>query len=198
MPGMDGMELLRQAKKLDTNLPVLMITAWAASTGQLRQLSKVLTITLPSRWTYRSSLRKYGSSGRKEAEPRETRLMRGDARTGNMSPPGHDGPQSGGGTYRLRNRPCRASNFAVIIQGNGTGKNWQLGPFTRQAREQGAARAVDCGAIPETLFESELFGYEKGGVHRSDWQRSLANSKWPREARCFLDENWEHALEFPD
>ncbi len=36
MPKMDGMELLRRAKKLDANLPVIMITGWAVSTELFR------------------------------------------------------------------------------------------------------------------------------------------------------------------
>src|SRR5204863_2967931 len=47
--------------------------------------------------------------------------------------------------------------------------------------------AVDCGAIPETLIESELFGHEKGaftGAHqRKDGQFSLAEG-----GTLFLDE----------
>lgn len=56
------------------------------------------------------------------------------------------------------------SNFNVIIIGEtGSGKE-----VVAQAIHQGSPRAqgpfvpLDCGAIPETLLEGELFGYEKG------------------------------------
>ncbi len=57
-----------------------------------------------------------------------------------------------------------SKNVTVLIQGeSGTGKEvvarsiWQLSD-----RANGPFVAVNCGAIPEELFESELFGYEKG------------------------------------
>ena len=56
------------------------------------------------------------------------------------------------------------SNFSVVIQGEtGSGKE-----LVAQAIHGFSARSsklmvpVDCGAIPETLFESEVFGHEKG------------------------------------
>ncbi|HET7875726.1 MAG TPA: sigma 54-interacting transcriptional regulator, partial [Methylomirabilota bacterium] len=56
------------------------------------------------------------------------------------------------------------STFTVIIQGEtGTGKELVARAIHQQsARRNGPFVAVDCGAIPETLVESELFGYEKG------------------------------------
>jgi two-component system nitrogen regulation response regulator GlnG len=81
------------------------------------------------------------------------------------------------------------SNFTVVIQGEtGTGKELVARAIHQQsARAKGPFVAVDCGAIPETLVESELFGYEKGaftGAHRKkDGQFQFASG-----GTLFLDE----------
>ena len=56
------------------------------------------------------------------------------------------------------------TDFTVILQGEtGTGKELVARCIHRQSpRANGAFVAVDCGAIPEELAESELFGYVKG------------------------------------
>ncbi|MDY6862053.1 MAG: sigma-54 dependent transcriptional regulator, partial [Thermodesulfobacteriota bacterium] len=65
------------------------------------------------------------------------------------------------------------TNFTVLIQGeSGSGKsfvakiihNYSLG-------NKGPFVSVDCGAIPETLIESELFGYEKGSFTGAGQQK---------------------------
>lgn len=57
-----------------------------------------------------------------------------------------------------------ASDFVVLILGEtGTGKELVACAIHHSSkRASGPFVPVDCGAIPETLFESELFGYEKG------------------------------------
>jgi two-component system nitrogen regulation response regulator GlnG len=81
------------------------------------------------------------------------------------------------------------SDFAVVIVGEtGSGKDLiartihESGP-----RCKGPFIAVDCGAIPETLLESELFGHERGAFTGADSQKpgkfELAN-----EGTLFLDE----------
>ena len=82
-----------------------------------------------------------------------------------------------------------SSRFAVLIQGEtGTGKElvaralhdhgqWEEAPFL----------AIDCGAIPDTLVQAELFGYERGAFTGAETRREglfqLANG-----GTLFLDE----------
>jgi len=62
------------------------------------------------------------------------------------------------------------TNISVIIQGkSGTGKEVIANMIhQKSSRSENAFIAVDCGAIPETLVESELLGYEKGAFTGAD------------------------------
>jgi len=81
------------------------------------------------------------------------------------------------------------SPLTVLVEGEtGTGKELVARAIHQlSARREKPFIAVDCGAIPDTLIESELFGYEKGaftGAHqRKEGQFQLAGG-----GTLFLDE----------
>jgi len=81
------------------------------------------------------------------------------------------------------------SPLSVLVEGEtGTGKELVARAIHQlSARREQPFVAVDCGAIPDTLIESELFGYEKGaftGAHqRREGQFQLAEG-----GSLFLDE----------
>ena len=81
------------------------------------------------------------------------------------------------------------SPLTLLIQGEtGTGKEL-VARATHQlsARRSKAFVAVDCGAIPDTLIESELFGYEKGAFTGAQ-QRKEGRFPLAEGGTLFLDE----------
>src|SRR5947209_5618000 len=81
------------------------------------------------------------------------------------------------------------SPLTVLVGGEtGTGKELVARAFHQlSARRERPFVAVDCGAIPDTLIESELFGYEKGaftGAH----QRKTGQFQLAGGGTLFLDE----------
>ncbi len=86
-------------------------------------------------------------------------------------------------------RTAAKSDISVLILGpTGSGKE-VVARMIHELSRRGTAKfqAVNCAALPDTLFESEIFGYEKGaftGAHdRKPGRLELAN-----EGTLFLDE----------
>ena len=187
-PDMDGMQLLKGAKALDEDLPVILMTGYpeirgavaAMRAGAHDYLAKPLKHHEVLRVVFRAlneralkrKLRRLSSQIQDESSLRETM-----------------GPSDA--VSRLISEVTRVAktNFSVLILGEtGSGKELvahaihQLSP-----RCEAPFMAVDCGAIPETLLESELFGHEKGAYTGADRQK-IGKFEMAGEGTLFLDE----------
>jgi DNA-binding NtrC family response regulator len=81
------------------------------------------------------------------------------------------------------------TNMTVMLQGeSGTGKELVAQLIHKKSqRSDKAFVAIDCGAIPESLIESELFGCEKGAFTGADAKRE-GKFEQANEGTLFLDE----------
>jgi len=81
------------------------------------------------------------------------------------------------------------SDMTVLLQGeSGTGKDLLARIIhKRSSRRDGPFVVIDCGAISETLMESEVFGHEKGAYTGAD-ARKIGKVESAEEGTLFLDE----------
>ena len=81
------------------------------------------------------------------------------------------------------------TDASVLVTGpSGTGKELAALSIHRQsARRDAPFVAVNCGAIPPQLFQSELFGYEKGAFTGAN-QRKIGRIEAAQGGTLFLDE----------
>src|SRR6187401_2701061 len=92
-------------------------------------------------------------------------------------------------------RTAAKSDISVLILGpTGSGKELVARMIHELSRRQTAKfQAVNCAALPDTLFESEIFGYEKGaftGAH----DRKLGRLELANDGTLFLDEIGDMSL----
>jgi two-component system nitrogen regulation response regulator GlnG len=188
LPDMGGIEAMKAAKALAEDLPTILVTGnpnireavAAIRAGAHGYLEKPLKHHEVLRVIFRAlnesalqrKLRRLSSQAEDAASLRESM-----------------GPSQA--VTRLIAEVTRVAktNFSVLILGEtGAGKDLVAGAIHRlSARALGPFVAVDCGAIPETLIEDELFGYEKGAFTGADKQKS-GKFEMAGSGTFFLDE----------
>jgi transcriptional regulator with PAS, ATPase and Fis domain len=92
-----------------------------------------------------------------------------------------------GHTFRRLEQVAR-SDLSVVLSGeSGTGKEVVARAVHAQSGRAGMFVAVNCGALPETLIETELFGYRKGAFSGANEDRS-GLIRAAERGTLFLDE----------
>ncbi len=160
MPGMDGLELLKAARAIDPEVEFIVMTAYGTVESAVDAMKEGAYdfITKPLRrvelvTTVRKALEK-------QRLARENRSLR--ARL-------EDEEAVVGHSTAMRRvldeiEQVAPSEAAILLEGeSGTGKGMLARRIHALSARSGRRMiTVPCGAIPETLLESELFGYEPG------------------------------------
>lgn len=187
MPVMDGMETLKKIRETNTTTPILMLTAHgtmetaieAMKLGAMDYLSKPFDVE-----ELKVQIRK--ALHVSELEEQVTYLKETTAfETGNVVI-GDSQPMKELMTMVER---VAATPATILIQGeSGTGKEIvaHLIHHNSPRRDKPFVK-VNCGAIPETLIESELFGHEKGAFTGAI-SRKIGKFERARGGTILLDE----------
>jgi DNA-binding NtrC family response regulator len=180
LPGMGGVELLQEIKGKWNNLPIIMLTANSdvKSAVKAMKLGAYDYITKPFDDEELILIIKKALHTQylcREVEHLRKKLGQMPAIKETMG----ESPQIKQVLKQVE--IIAATNMTVILQGeSGTGKEVIAKMIHEKSlRKDKPFIAIDCGAIPDTLVESELFGYEKGAFtgaeERKDGKFEQAN-----------------------
>jgi transcriptional regulator with PAS, ATPase and Fis domain len=90
--------------------------------------------------------------------------------------------------FNLIYKLCKVDTTVLIRGENGTGKELVAKAIHfNSPRKSGSFTAINCGAIPENLMESELFGHEKGAFTGAT-ERKIGKFQVANNGTLFLDE----------
>lgn len=99
-------------------------------------------------------------------------------------------------TIDVAKKVSSVKSTVLILGESGVGKEL-FAKAIHDARESSEAPfiSINCGAIPESLFESELFGYEKGAFSGADQRGKKGKIELAKGGTLFLDEIGEMPME---
>lgn len=90
--------------------------------------------------------------------------------------------------FNIISRLAKVDTPVLIRGASGTGKELVARAIhSNSTSKNGKFVAINCSAIPENLFESELFGHEKGAFTGAD-QRKIGKFQFAEDGTLFLDE----------
>jgi PAS domain S-box-containing protein len=99
-------------------------------------------------------------------------------------------------TMELARKVCSVKSTVLILGESGVGKEVFAKAIHESSEKPNAPFiSINCGAIPVALFESELFGYERGAFSGADQKGKKGKIELAKGGTLFLDEIGEMPLE---
>ena len=167
MPGLDGIEVMQEIRKIDPWIPVIIMTAHGDIPTAVEAIQKGaydFTIKPPDFDKLIFALRRAVERRKLESEVKRF------SNALDLSLEHMFGSSPAIKKIVDQITQVAGTNLSVIIQGEtGTGKTFianAIHSVSNRARK--AFVRVDMGLVPDTLFESELFGYRKGAFTGAD------------------------------
>jgi two-component system C4-dicarboxylate transport response regulator DctD len=187
LPGRSGLELLAHVAALDVDLPVIMVTGHgdvAMAVGAMRS------------GAYDFIEKPFGAERlldavRRAQDKRSLVLENRRLKTAWALHP--DTPQLVGHSAAIERLKILIRNIApagvdILINGDtGTGKEVVARLIHAASARKGNFVAINCGALPESVFESEMFGHEAGAFTGAQ-KRRIGKLEYANGGTLFLDE----------
>ena len=193
MPKLDGMEVLKRIKKINNSIPVIMITAHGSTDAAVEamKLGAVDYVSKPFDIT-ELKLTIFKALNIDKLNKEIQYLKETSTENFNNKIIGHSKKMIE--IFEIMNK-IADTNATILITGeSGTGKEGIASTIhSKSSRKDKPYITVNCGAIPDTLIESELFGYEKGAFTGAN-SRKIGRFDRAEGGTLFLDEIGELSL----
>lgn len=186
LPGRDGLTLLRELRQVDCELPVLLVTGHgdvAMAVEAMREgASDFIEKPFPSERLVaatRSALDKRDLV----LENRRLKSRLGDAGCARII-----GQSPAMQKIRQMVATLAPTGVDILLNGEtGSGKEVVARAIHEASGRHGPFVAINCGALPETVFESEIFGHE-AGAYTGASKRRIGRIEQANGGTLFLDE----------
>ncbi len=205
MPGFGGMEVLEHAKRHQSQVPVVMITAFGTVESAVNALKNGAFDFITKPFDQSELLEVIDKACRTHHERMKEPVF--DEPTPKSQATATAAPRASEGYSLFENSPrsrelhrviekIGGSDSTVLISGeSGTGKELVAQEiYRRSSRSDRPLIKVNCAVIPGPLIESELFGYERGAFSGAVSSRA-GRLELAHEGTLFLDEIGELPLE---
>jgi len=171
MPDMGGLDFLREVKRVSPDTLVVIMTAYATIQTAVEAMRLGAFDYLQKPFANEEARQHVERALQHYQLQKENRHLRDQlaSRYGMTNIVGVSAAMQE--VFRIVERVANSGATVLITGESGTGKELVARALhTQSARSAGPFVAINCGAIPSELLESELFGYEKGaftGAHGS-------------------------------
>jgi two-component system, NtrC family, response regulator len=185
VPGVNGLEIVRQLHAAQPRLPIILVTAFGTTDTAIEAMKFGAYDYLLKPFDIPQMIelvKKAADSNRRMSEP----VALGEPSQGRDALVGRSAAMQV--IYKEIGRVA-SKPVNVLIRGEtGTGKELiARALYQHSDRANAAFIAINCAAIPETLLESELFGHERGAFTGADARR-IGRFEQADHGTIFLDE----------
>ncbi len=186
MPGLSGLELLERMRTLDRDVPVILITGHGDVSMAVQAMRAHAYDFIEKPFNSARLIDVIRRAQEKRALIQENQRLR--QQLGNLCGKPIIGHSEGIQRIVRTIESLAPTDVDILILGEtGTGKEVVAQALHERSGRSGPFVALNCGALPEPVFESEMFGHESGAFTGAE-KRRVGKIEYANQGTLFLDE----------